>query len=170
MEIETYESTEVATLTDEEREEFTRIAGELGLSKQQNLITGKGVNPFPVMTRAQRNVYRELLPDTSSVEQFEAEAIPLRVLRLIKMVREEGWFETLLIWFSPHEKDPVLVGHAKSDWNSPPHLLARWGDVLLDMPTLTSMAVEHMRKRERARLEAELASVDYTAVTHMMGH
>lgn len=170
MQMETYEETNTLSLTGEESIEFKKITGELGLLKQAALVGENSVNPFRTMSESEKRVYQEILTESSRVEDFDSEAIPVRVLKLIQFVTVRGWFKNLRIWHSRHVKDPVLVGHTGDTYNTPPHMIARWGEVLLDFPTLRQMAFERRIEKLRIEREKALLVIRQDAESYLNGH
>ena len=93
MLVETFEADTTDTLTLEERTECEQILDSLSLLKQKAFVGESAVNPFRVMSKEEQRVYSGLLSSRDSVEDFDASAIPLRVLKTIQLCVQNLWFE-----------------------------------------------------------------------------
>jgi hypothetical protein len=133
---------------------------ELGLEGQMSLIDGDDDSsttiPFPVMTREEAWTYKELLPSKSNVEQFRHGVIPLRVLSVIALAKQQNYFSKIEIWYSAADPDPVAVGYANDAF----YMIGRWGPELESFMILKQKAVEKLRTRYLAMLNKAQALID----------
>ena len=150
MEIESYlvESAEELIANPDELKEYTELVEKLELTGQQELI-GQGGTPIPfqAMDVSTKRVLETLFPEKKSVSLYRGEMIPLRVLSLIALAKQENYFDLIQIWYKPNTDDPVAVGIKGSQWSGEYYLIARWGKALLPMEQLTNMAAE-VKKNE----------------------
>ena len=99
MNIETYLIEECQELIEnpEELKEWKEKVSTLGLIGQESLAAeGKSPIPFPAMNLEQKNVYKMVLAQECKVEDYSKDTIPMRVLSLIALARQEDYF----IYFS----------------------------------------------------------------------
>ena len=139
----------------DQREEFENIINELGMKGQQSLI---GENetplPFPVMTTEEYEVYKALLDEEESFTDFDSEVIPMRVLSLIKLAKDEDYFDDIKIRYASNVDDPIVYGRTKNEdgWGYKHYMIGRWGDELLDFPSLKEMAREKLHRKYKTEL------------------
>lgn len=153
--VETFEVEEVASETVECSDEARELMEKLGLKGQQAIAGTSGQRqPYRRMTRDEWFVYKVLCPQDTQLRDYDGEPMPLRVLQVAAHASECGMFKELRVWSreSARIKDPVLVGVGsdKNDWNKPPYILARWGDMLDEMPALLRQAREIAAEKIRA--------------------
>ena len=120
-----------------EIERWQEIVSVLGLEKQKNLMKdGKSMMPFPAMTEAEREIYRQVLDYQENYVEFDNEAIPLKILGLIALCEKEKYFDGIEIWYSKQFSDPLAVGYlydseasriAKRSWSRDFYLIGAWG-------------------------------------------
>ena len=173
-EIEEYTSSEASTMAADA--ESIDIATRLGLTGQLSLSDGDTLTrqPYGLMTAEQAYVYEHHCPVKTKLEEYTASIIPLRVLQVAALCREQDFFKSLYVW---HPKvvtsDPVLVGYTKDNYYSgEPYLLARWGATLDSYPKLLAAAKAAFAVRFRAAVlavkqEAEHALVNITQETEV---
>jgi len=138
---------------------------QLGLAGQKSLVNGETITrlPYRAMEAREALVYRALCDATAKVEDYNAEAIPLRVLQVIAHARDTNLFDGgLQVWYPKIHKvdDPVLVGIKREkhisgsySWNSDVYyLLARWGKNLQPLEQLEALATNLARKTRLAKL------------------
>jgi len=164
MAVEVYLEEELSELVSdvEKNDEWKKKAEELGLKGQVQLAGGEKASPipFPPMDKIKLNVYHVLCSEYTNVENYSGSTIPLRVLSMIALCRQEGYFETLEVWHNERTADPILVGYPKSRWNGNPFLIARWGDELRSFPELLEIAKKKWRELREAKLKTFLATLD----------
>lgn len=147
----------------------------LGLSGQKKLVSEKTATrqTFKRMTRVDELVFKTLFPESSRVEEFESEAMPLRVLEALETAKANNQFGRFEVWHSRTRKDdPVLVG-LTGEANPQPwdafyfnatgsFLIARWGEALEPFAKLLKDAkaawiADRKSKAKRQIAKAELA-------------
>lgn len=154
MKVETYEveqaNSEATSLaTDGAAWELVEM---LGLTGQKRLIEPKTAtrNPYRAMTKQEGLVYGALLTEKKKLEDYDVDAIPLRVLQVAAHAKETGLFKELQIWYAePYvlKDDPILVGQIETTpYNYAFHMLARWGESLQTLEQLEAVAVNVLRK------------------------
>lgn len=130
MAVETYLEEELKELVvdAEKNDEWQEKVKELGLQGQQGMtVEEKSPIPFPRMTREMNNVYKTLCPTPEPVERYSGSTIPLRVVSMIALCRQEQYFAEIKVWHNLTAPDPVLVGYQTKSWDSPMFIIARWG-------------------------------------------
>jgi len=144
-----------------------KLQKELGLEGQMSLSAVKEDQtercPFRQIKTVESQVYRLLCPAVNQLEDFKSEAIPFRVLELVKEAKKFNQFKMFKIWSATEIPNPVLVAYtAESTWEGECFLLARWGEVLTDFTELTKEAVKLKRAQMKDSLTSlvELAKVD----------
>ena len=161
MSVETYEVPEVDCEGNvESDEEALALIEKMGLAGQQNLNAkrenGEIVRcPYRTMTREERFVYGQICPSKTKLTDYASGPVPLRVLQVAAHAQE--MFDYLYVWHpsDPHQKDPLLVGY-RGKYDSSPEktfMLARWGDVLVPLSELRSIACDKFRKTCKAALD-----------------
>lgn len=168
MKVEVYRTDEVACEPVEELPETKELIAELGLDGQAALISPESLERFSwrALRKHEAFVLTELCPARTAIEAYGADTIPLRVLRLVKEIRED--FVKLEVWHPESaEKDPFLIGYRSKEWNAQAFLIARWGEELDAWGTMEEKALVRWRERRKALLvkissevKAALESVD----------
>jgi hypothetical protein len=180
MAVETYLIDEVQDLVTEpeELDKWKEMISKMGLSGQEELIgkEKKSPIPFPLMNVQMMNVYHTLCPSMDKVNEYNKTTIPLRVLSMISLAKEEGYFDQIEIWSDNKAPDPIVVGtkkDAKETWRTLTYIVARWGDELRSFPELLQIAkkryLEQMRAegtRKYAELKAKLDNLDNLVEDH----
>lgn len=121
-------------------DEAKNIIEQLGLEGQA--VNGKR-NPFREMTKEEVFTYKVLCPSSYDIEKYSRTPIPYRVLQALNYCKENNFFHEYKIWDVQEQliKDPVLVGKQK-EWNSPWHIIARWGEELDEYIVLKEKALK----------------------------
>lgn len=159
--VEVFIDDEIESETPDELELRRNACERLGLAKQVTIPTR---SPRQT-TQEEIVVYRALFPRSVRLEDFESEAIPLRVLDVIESAKSSARFDTFQVWCPEEAKvsDPVLVGITTrknpGGWNETAYtLLARWGSSLDEWPAMLKQArktLEAKVKREASELLAK---------------
>jgi hypothetical protein len=166
MKVETFEVTEVCENTVLADEASIAMFEKLGLTGQMTLV-GKAANgqeksavcPYREMKPEENKVYRLLCPQVTSVEDFQASAIPLRVLQVLEHAKSLDLFLYFEIWAAEGAvKDPVLVAK-KERYTNTVFILARWGEELDAWPQLVKKALELWKAKVREELESIIEKV-----------
>ena len=173
MAVESYLIEEVQSLvTDcEDLNQWQEMVDKFGLEGQKKRVSveGKSPIPFPAMTQGQVNVYKTLCPRDASIELYSGGTIPLRVLSLIALCKQEGYFKQMEVWSDEMTPDPVLVGWVGNKYTGSPHLIARWGDELRSYPELEQIARERLLKQRGATLSSELNNLPHRVELFISG-
>lgn len=160
MQVETFECVETAAEPIEATEEAIGLIESLGLTGQNVFVRGKEETgtardqrcPYREITAEERFVYLTLCPKESSLKNYSASPIPLRVLQIAAHANGLGMFNRLVVWDreSVAVKDPVLVamtGEYEWSTNNKTFILARWGEELETFAVLLKRACEGARER-----------------------
>lgn len=152
MLVETFECEETAAETLEVNEAARELIEKLDLVGQKQLISPEKKErlPYRVMTADEQFTFSVLCPKHARLNSYAASSIPLRVLQVAAHAKETGLFKELMVWHVDDAvtKDPVLVGIANpapGDWRDRTFYLARWGEVLDEMPALFARAIQIAR-------------------------
>jgi len=166
MAIESFLIDEVENLiTDcEDLDKWQALVDEVGLEGQKELQSGDGKSPvpFPPMTTEMIRVYQTLCPNHNSVNRYSGTTIPLRVLSLLALCKQEQYFKTIQVWYAEDKPDPIAVGYIENEWSGVPYLIARWGDELASFPELKALAIK--RKIETATNELKQVKIKVSAM------
>ena len=113
----------------------------LGLEGQKKLVEGDS-NPsvYIHMNNGMKNMFGVLCPRKVDYKKYDKSTIPIDVLREISLCVCEKYFHSIQIWYDDVDPDPVVVGKIANDYNSPLHLIARWGDEILPFSELATKA------------------------------
>lgn len=158
-----------------EREQMIALCAELCLDRQRELHEPKvslvvaetgvaTVSPFKYrpMTEGEALVYGILCPTHEDLKDYQTEALPLRVLEVLRDARTH--FEKFEVWHAAEVvKDPVLVGVKKNPqrtWEERRYILARWGDVLEAFPLLAEKTLTIVRARAHRHFTAMKQAID----------
>lgn len=124
----------------------------LGLQGQKTVLKKeKSPIPFLWMNSGLLTTFETLCPTKVAVEKYDKSPIPVEILDLLKLSKNEGYFNEVEIWYNEVDKDPVCVGYhfgenslRESDyWKkayAEKYLIGRWADVKASLDTLTKKA------------------------------
>lgn len=144
MQVEVFELDEVE-VHPEAAEAAVALIEELELTGQRQLLTPtKTRTKYRQWNDQEALVYTTLFPTSTDVELFAMEAIPLRVLEVLKEAKATGLFEGFLVLSDgAAAKDPVLVAYTNGKrYARERFILARWGEALDSFTTLTEKALK----------------------------
>lgn len=140
------------------------LVNKLGLTGQKATTTASPM-VFPVATLRQTVVIQALCPSHTTLTDYAAEPLPLRVLELAD--RAAPHFPCLTVWHPENvREDPFLIGTAKHYYDNPKHLICRWGDHLKSWSELEADYMKRVREifsklaGKYEALAAELKSKD----------
>jgi hypothetical protein len=129
-------------------EKWNRFVDSLGLKGQTSIVkTDKSPVPFLWMNETLVNAFDTLCPKKVKIEEYNLQPIPLEILELVSLSKQENYFDLVQIWYND-DKDPVCVGlifsDSGSDWsreyNAKKYLIGRWADVKASLDTLIERA------------------------------
>lgn len=158
MQVETFEATEITTDGVECEKEALDLIKELGLTGQQELVSGEGQlaarNPYRKMTKVEYFVYSALCPQKTELKDYSDGPIPTRILRMARSAKDS--FRELQVWHPSNAdiKDPVLVGVNGDRYSTREFfILGRWGEVLLPMSEMMPLAAKMFRDKMLVKLK-----------------
>ena len=140
-------------------EEYKKLIDDLGLKGQQGYSENASVCPYPRLREFEKNILQEVFSDTTAIEEFNSEPIPVEVLRHVELNQKEGWFYRIEVWHSSEIDDPFVIGRMRDpeypdrDWRDKRFLIAQWGEELLPMDRLAAKAKEKYLARKTYELE-----------------
>lgn len=154
--------------SDDERRAMIELATELGLERQAALHKTK-VEPVVAEQFQWRPakdvelvVYGFLCPQKTDLNDYTDEALPKRVLELVKQAKPH--FDSFVVWHKAERvKDSVLFGKRsvlvnpgeKYEWKRVTlYPIARWGGELEAFDKLTKRALEVFRTNAKSALNA----------------
>lgn len=144
-------------------EEWKKKCEELGLENQIALTQKeKSPIPFEFMNTVTQRVYETLCPTKVGYKQYSKTVIPLEVLGLIHLSINEGYFETIEIWYDDKTPDPLAVGKRKqagSTYMYDHYTIARWGDVLRPFEELKEKAIDTFTNSSRITLQGKMSDL-----------
>lgn len=161
----------------EHLDEWLSKVEELGLDGQKNLTKqDKSPIPFLIMNKSMERVYETLCPQKINVKQFADTTIPLRVLSLIALAKQEQYFHEIQIWSDNSSPDPIAVGKLTDSYNSPLYIIARWGDELRSFAELKKNAIQKCInqktlefKKQISEFNNKLQDIDVLVEEYMNG-
>jgi len=145
MEVETYvrEDMEILITETDQLEEWKQKVDECELHGQKKLIEkAKSPVPFSAMTAEEWNVYKILCPQSEPLDEFSQEAIPLRVMSVIALCKQENYFDEIKVWHAIATPDPIIIGKIEEVF----YLIAKWGREILPYSKLKELAEEIVKK------------------------
>jgi hypothetical protein len=144
------EETQDLIYDNEKLSQWNQYVQELGLSGQAKIkVEGKSPIPFLHMNQALIAVFETLCPKKFDIEKYDRTPIPVEILSLVALAKQENYFTKIEVWANEKDPDPVVIGllpgedHNKSEWY--PHyweryLIGRWADVKQSLEQLTEKA------------------------------
>lgn len=147
----------------------TKVA-ELGLQGQTDVVVDeKSPIPFLWMNSALVSTFETLCPTKTTIEKYNKTPIPVELLEMVALCRNEQYFDGIKVWYNDKQKDPVLIGYkmreGKSyedgsgwmvDHYSDKYLIGRWADVKASIDALIERAKQIFFKSESIRLKQEI--------------
>lgn len=122
---------------------------ELGLQGQETIrVVDKSPVPFLWMNSALIKTFEVLCPTKTEIEKYDRTPIPVEILDLVAMSKNEQYFYKIEIWSNEKNPDPVCIGYLASggdsswskDFYAKKYLIGRWADVKASLDTLVSNA------------------------------
>lgn len=137
------EATSPTGADEKEVQEYNDLVTELGLN---NLSLDREANPdhlrLPKLNQFESMVYHTLCPRSIELANYKEE-IPLRVLKAFKLAKPMVPADyTFYVMKADKDPDPILVAKRYSWQSDDCILIARWGEELLDFPSLVKRAKE----------------------------
>lgn len=131
-------------------DEWKEMIEKTGLVGQQHILgESKSPVPFPPMTTEMLGVYGCICPNREKVENYSVSTIPLKVLSLIALSKEQAYFHKIEVWYDVQKPDPIAVGYIKNQnqfWgDGTAYIIARWGDELESFFELKQKAIKRYR-------------------------
>lgn len=117
--------------------------------------------PYMVLDPKTERVIRVLCPAKIEVEKYGESTIPLDILREVHKCKHHGWYHKIEVFYDNKSPDPFVVGFVNNSWNSPKHLIARWGAELLPFEELERKAIQRMKNGAMSALYEMKAQIDF---------
>lgn len=101
----------------EKLEEWNGYVQSLGLQGQTKIVQ-KEKSPIPFMhiKTSLKNVFETLCPCKVAVEEYSMTPIPVEILSLLQLCKQELYFDKIQIWYDDKNPDPVCVGSTFGTW------------------------------------------------------
>lgn len=143
-------------------DEWKSKCESLGLKEQLQLSEpGKSPIPFECMNTVTQRVYETLCPTKQDYKKYNKTAIPLEVLSLIALAKQENYFSEMEIWYDDKTPDPIAVGTCKDgEWSRKYYTIARWGDVLKPFEELKRMAIVVFKNSRRIHITRNISELN----------
>ncbi len=152
------------------KDEWTSKIVELNLEGQMKLTANSdkaSASPYTFINEQMKLVFETICPTKSVVEKYDKSVIPIDVLSHVALCKQEQYFHKLEIWFDNKSPDPILVGYITKEYNSPLHLIARWGDEIVPYEQLVEKAINRYTQafklavmETKAKCESALSGAD----------
>jgi hypothetical protein len=162
--VETFVIEETAELIydNEKLDEWNNLVTELGLTGQQSIVK-KDKSPIPFMHLKSNLVlvFETLCPRKVDVSEYNKTPIPVEILSLVSLAKNEKHFDKIQIWYDEKSPDPVCIGlnfQSESDrksnytWRMDAYLLGKWADVKHSFAELVVLARKRWTEQETNRL------------------
>lgn len=177
MQVETYEIEDASSEASAMANDVValELIEKLGLAGQKRISNPDTVTriPYRVMEAREMLVYKALCDADQKLEDYSADAIPLRVLQVAALAKESAMFGQLRVWYPQEARidDPLLVGVIKTRMYPDDekyasltkdtfYLLARWGKTLLPFEELEQMAVKFCRARRSSQIKKAIVEAN----------
>ena len=141
---------------------------ELGLTGQTQIVKpNKSPIPFMHMKQEVVNMFKVLCPATVAVNEYSLTPIPLEILDLVALSKNEKYFDMIQIWFDNKSPDPLCVGLTYQNeedrvkgysWRMNHYLIGKWYDVKQSFEELKERAAKRYKAQERNRLEQQIVT------------
>lgn len=141
---------------------------ELGLFGQKEIVTEeKSPVPFLWMNSVLVSTFEVLCPTKVEIEKYSKTPIPVELLEIVSLCKNEQYFDELQVWYNEKEKDPAIIGliylkNESSDWYrkhaANKYLIGRWADVKESLDSLINRAKKIFFKSETLRIKREILS------------
>jgi hypothetical protein len=141
-------------INEEDLEQYNALALELGLCTQEKKDESKIPNVYTPLNMSMTKQLHALCPRSASVESYTRSTIPLEVLQVYKLAKDNQMFEGFEIWWDDIAPDPLLIGwnfenaearEKNYTWRRQRSLIARWGDCALEMSELMERGFNKIR-------------------------
>jgi hypothetical protein len=166
MEIETFEIEDASSEASQMANDATalELIEQLGLDGQKKLSNKDTLTrvAYQEMTREEFFVYKALFTKTSTIRDYSAGVIPVRVLQVAAHAMNSKMFLKLEVWYPETARvdDPVLAGFiGPNEYTGQWYKLARWGKALLPFDKLMAEALEVRRVTRADKLNKILEEV-----------
>jgi hypothetical protein len=116
--VETFLTEETVDLIydNDQLEKWNKHVEELGLVGQTKIVhSDKSPIPFMHLKTTYKAICEQLCPTKVDVEQYSITPIPVEILELISLSKNEKYFSKMQIWFDEKSPDPFAVG-ITGDW------------------------------------------------------
>lgn len=172
--IEIYKEPELEEMINNEliSSEWKKQIEELGLLGQQKLVNKPDdSNPsiYMYMNESIERVFSVLCPMKENYKVYSKSTIPLEVLKEIALCVHENYFHKIEVWHDDTDPDPIVVGYTTSEYNSPKHLIARWGDEIIPLNELKIKAENRLIKSARQQYEDMGKILESSVKKHLNG-
>ena len=136
----------------EKLDNWNKRVEELGLHGQKEVIVvGKSPIPFLWMNQGITATFETLCPIKVLVEKYSLTPIPVEILDLVSLSRNEQYFDFIEVWYNDQDKDPAVIGYSVPAENkdkeyyyqksyAKKYLIGRWADVKESLDTLVAKA------------------------------
>ena len=157
MEVKIYREPENEALILDEVQlaEYNDLALELGFATTQNVEEQNVPNIYVSLNLAMEKQLKAVCPMKVDADKYNKSTIPLEVLKVYKLAKDNKMFDGFHIWYNDVDPDPMLIGwNWKSEqdkekgytWNLNRFLIARWGDCALELPELLELGFQKMKQ------------------------
>lgn len=144
--------------------EWQLICEELKLPGQLSLTEKSGGNyapPYMVVDPKTERIIRVLCPEKIEVQKYSQSTIPLDILREVHKCVENKWYHKIEVFYDNKSPDPFVIGFLTDRWDSPCHLIARWGAELLPFEELEIKAINRLKNAAMSSLYEMKAQIDF---------
>lgn len=170
--VEIYNEPELLDMVDDEEvlKEWKEHVAELGMTGQADFIQNDS-NPsiYQLVNTSTMRIFNVLCPATIEYSKYNATTIPLEVLKEIALCEKNKYFYKMYIKWDDVEKDPILLGKVSDKWDSPIHLIARWGDEILPMSELKIKAINRYIQTLKHDIKNAQANLECAAERYLSG-
>lgn len=166
------EETQELIYDNEKLDQWNKHVAELGLKGQTKIRKAeKSPIPFLHMKKSMVKTFETLCPRKVKLEEYDKTPIPVEILDLVLLSKNEGYFSKFAIWYDDMTPDPVCIGFAKNanwkpeydSWDSYSfdlYLIGRWADMKACMEDLVAKAKKMFIKQEHNRLTQDIKTAE----------
>ncbi len=105
------EETENLIYDNEQLDKWNKHVEELGLVGQTKIHQKtKSPIPFLHLKESMKNVLETLCPRKVNVENYDVTPIPVEILDLVSLSKNENYFTKIEIWYDDKNPDPCCIG------------------------------------------------------------
>jgi len=162
MKVQTFiqDETKALIYDGEKLSEWQKQVDKLKLAGQQSLTQDneKSPIPFQFLNTGEYNAINEVCQSSIEIEKYDKQAIPIEILSLVALAKQEGYFREIRVYYDDVEKDPFVIGlKEKTTYSDDYYVIACWGmEKKFSWTTLKALAKKKYVARRKLKMQKAL--------------